>query len=192
MLAVQQRLAYISSVRILNAVLNTSQVRWTIEIDGEIKKGNFVLLTWLDDTYIYIYIYIYIYCYPQTECFVVSQLFSVARHARCFKQGSKPAWLYATWISYRVVSVSEGIFTFTFTNILTTFAVVNSWEQLCIYAKWQPVIPRSSAQPLVKGGGHIYCHPQTEYFIVSQHFRVTRHARCFKLGSKPTWLYVSW
>ena len=24
------------------------------------------------------YIYIYIYCYPQTDCFVVSQLFSVA------------------------------------------------------------------------------------------------------------------
>ena len=27
-----------------------------------------------------LYIYIYIYCHPQTDCFVVSQLFSVARH----------------------------------------------------------------------------------------------------------------
>ena len=31
-------------------------------------------------TPIYIYIYIYIYCHPQTESFVVSKLFSVARH----------------------------------------------------------------------------------------------------------------
>ena len=31
-------------------------------------------------TYIYIYIYIYIYCHPQTDCFVLSELFSVARH----------------------------------------------------------------------------------------------------------------
>ena len=27
-----------------------------------------------------IYIYIYIYCHPQTDCFIVSHLFSVARH----------------------------------------------------------------------------------------------------------------
>ena len=39
--------------------------------------------------YIYIYIYIYINCHPQTDCFVVSQLFSVARHARRSKPGSK-------------------------------------------------------------------------------------------------------
>ena len=37
------------------------------------------------------YIYSYIYCYPQTDCFVASQLFSVAGHARRFKLGSKPA-----------------------------------------------------------------------------------------------------
>ena len=30
-------------------------------------------------TGIYIYIYIYIYCNPQTDCFIVSQLFSVAK-----------------------------------------------------------------------------------------------------------------
>ena len=32
---------------------------------------------------LYIYIYIYIYCHPQTDCFIVSQLFSVARHVGC-------------------------------------------------------------------------------------------------------------
>ena len=38
----------------------------------------------------WLYIYIYIYCHPQTDCFVVSQIFSVARSAKCFKLGSKP------------------------------------------------------------------------------------------------------
>ena len=30
------------------------------------------------------------YCHPRTDCFVVLQLFSVARHAGCFTLGSKP------------------------------------------------------------------------------------------------------
>ena len=41
-----------------------------------------------------IYIYIYIYSHLQTDCFVVSQLFSVARHIGRSKLGSKPAQLY--------------------------------------------------------------------------------------------------
>ena len=40
------------------------------------------------------YIYIYIYCHPKTDCFVVSQLFSAARHVGCLKLGSKPSQLY--------------------------------------------------------------------------------------------------
>ena len=43
---------------------------------------------------IYIYIYIYIYCHPQIDRFVVSRLFSVARHIGRLKLGSKPAQLY--------------------------------------------------------------------------------------------------
>ena len=43
-----------------------------------------------------IYIYVYIYCHPQTDCFVVSQLFSVARHIGLLQLGSKPAQLYVT------------------------------------------------------------------------------------------------
>ena len=35
----------------------------------------------------------HIYCHPRTDCFVVSQLFSGARHARFPKLGSKPGWL---------------------------------------------------------------------------------------------------
>ena len=43
--------------------------------------------------YIYIYIYI-IYCHPQTDCFMVSQHFSVAREARFPKLGSKPVHIH--------------------------------------------------------------------------------------------------
>ena len=37
---------------------------------------------------------IYIYSHPQTDCFVLSELFSVARHAGRSKSGSKPVQLY--------------------------------------------------------------------------------------------------
>ena len=45
-------------------------------------------------THKYIYIYIYIYCHPETDCFVLSELFSVARHVGRSKPGSKPIQLY--------------------------------------------------------------------------------------------------
>ena len=44
--------------------------------------------------YTYIYIYIYIHCHPQTDCFVLSELFSVARHAGRLKPGLKLVQLY--------------------------------------------------------------------------------------------------
>ena len=44
--------------------------------------------------HLYIYIYIYIYYHPQTDCFILSELFSVARHAGRSKPGSKPIQLY--------------------------------------------------------------------------------------------------
>ena len=37
---------------------------------------------------------IYIYCHPQTYCFVLSEIFSVARNAGRSKPGSKPVQLY--------------------------------------------------------------------------------------------------
>ena len=40
------------------------------------------------------YLIILIYCHPQTDCFIVSQLFSVARHIGHLKLGSKPTQLY--------------------------------------------------------------------------------------------------
>ena len=42
---------------------------------------------------IYIYIYIYI-CHPQIDYFLVSQIFSMARHVGCLKLGPKPTQIY--------------------------------------------------------------------------------------------------
>ena len=39
-------------------------------------------------------IYMYIYSHPQTDCFVLSELFCVARHVERSKPGSKPIQLY--------------------------------------------------------------------------------------------------
>ena len=60
-----------------------------------------------------LYIYIYIYCHPQTDCFVVSQLFNVARHVGRLKLGSKTAQLYVRLsiipLSPQANHVSSGI-----------------------------------------------------------------------------------
>ena len=47
------------------------------------------------------------------DCFLVSQLFSMARSTRCFKLGLKTGYLYASLISYAraiILSVTGGIF----------------------------------------------------------------------------------
>ena len=59
------------------------------ERGGEPRES--VLSARLDD----IYIYIYIHCHPQTDCFIISQLFSMTRLAGRFKLRSKPIELYA-------------------------------------------------------------------------------------------------
>ena len=59
------------------------------------------------------YIYIYIYCHPLTDCFVVWQLFSVARHVGRLKLVLKPAQLYIRLsiilLSQQATSISSGI-----------------------------------------------------------------------------------
>ena len=92
--------------------------------------------------YIYIYIYIYIFCHPQAECFIVSQLFSVASHIGRFKLGLKPAQLYVRFsiilFSYRSTYVRSGIIRhYVVAFICLHFAladtrVLNSFEELCI------------------------------------------------------------
>ena len=79
-------------------------------------------------TNIYIYIYIYIYCHPRNDCFIVSQLFIVARHIRCFKVRLKPGWLCINRISYRK-EIMEAIWIWEATNYkITVLGVILSIE----------------------------------------------------------------
>ena len=83
---------------------------------------------------------IYIYCHPQTDCFVVSQLFSESRHIGRLKPGSKPAQLYVR-ISIRTLSqtslprqlgnykvLNSSVRLFTFYTVPDT-RVLNSFEE---------------------------------------------------------------
>ena len=47
--------------------------------------------------FINIYIYIYIYCHPLTDCFLVSQFFSWARHAGASSWDRNPPNFYARY-----------------------------------------------------------------------------------------------
>ena len=53
------------------------------------------------------------YCHSQTDCFIVSQLFSVARYVGCLKLGSKPSQLYVRLsirlLGQQVYHVGKGI-----------------------------------------------------------------------------------
>ena len=79
--------------------------------------------------YIYIYIYIYICCHPQTGCFVVSQLFSVARHVGRLKLGSTPVQLYVR-LSIRphgqqAYHVGKGIIRYYITTAVASFVCLH-------------------------------------------------------------------
>ena len=57
--------------------------------------------------------YVHVYCHPQTDCFIVSQLFSMARHVGRLKLGLKPTQIYVRLsiipLSQRANHVSLGI-----------------------------------------------------------------------------------
>ena len=106
------------------------------------------------------------HCYPQTYCFVVSQLFSVIRHAGRFKLGSKPTQLYVTLsilpLSPQTTYVSSGIirhYVFAFVclhSALPDTRVLNSLEELGI--TWVAAV-NSFAWVLKPGGReHIYIY----------------------------------
>ena len=118
----------------------------------------------------------YIYSRPQKDCFIVSQLFSVARHARCFKFESKPAQLYVRLsilpLSYKATYVSSGIImhyvlAFICLNFCATgYQSAQFVRRALHYASGSRWFLRQSAQP--PGGERIYCHLQTVCFVASQ------------------------
>ena len=94
---------YSSSVSIRDVFLKTCRKQSTIGWGGERGSGISVLMVRHDDDD----------CHPQTYCFVVSQLFSVARHVGGFKLELKPALLYVRLsvilLSHHLTYVSSGI-----------------------------------------------------------------------------------
>ena len=87
-------------------------------------------------THTHTYIYIYIYCHPETDCFVVSQLFSVARRVGRLKLGSKPTQIQPTSVLRQLGNFKElnsnsssSVCLFTFYTLPDT-RVLNSFEEL--------------------------------------------------------------
>ena len=91
-----------------------------------------------------LYLYIYIYCHPQTDCFVLSELFSVARHVGRSKPGSKPIQLYVRLSLRPLGQQAYHVWLRELLRYLTVAAVclhfytlsatreLNSFEELCI------------------------------------------------------------
>ena len=114
---------------------------------------------------------IYICCHLHTDCFVVSQLFSVARHVGRLKMGSKPVQLYVRLsiipLGQQAYHVGSGIIksyvvtaaaTFVLFTIYTLpdIRVLNSFEELCII--WAAA-DNSFARVLnPHGGAYIYIY----------------------------------
>ena len=103
-------------------------------------------------TYLLIYIYIYIYIsHPQTDCFVLSELFSVANTQDASEPGSKPVQLYAR-LWFRPL----------FFNTLSAKRVLNSFEELRITLA---AAGNSFVRELNPHGGvYIVIHRQTVSF----------------------------
>ena len=86
-----------------------------------------------------LYIYLYIVIHKQ-DSFVVSQLFSTARRARCLRLGSKPVWLYFRRISYCraivILCVNKRIFyLYTFGIRVAIFFLVEWYKILLLRNK---------------------------------------------------------
>ena len=84
-----------------------------------------------------------IYCFPQTDCFVVSQLFSVARYASRFTLGSKPAQIYVRLsmlpLSLKVTYISSGIVTpYVLTFLLFIYIYIYIYIYNAIKTKLKP------------------------------------------------------
>ena len=78
--------------------------------------------------------YIYVYCHLQTDCFIVLQHFSVARHVGCFKPGLKPAQPYVRLsiilLNHQSIYVSLGIIRhYVVAFVCLHFALCWSWKK---------------------------------------------------------------
>ena len=94
-------------------------------------------------TFTYLYIYIYIYCQPQTDCFIVSQLFSVARHVGRLKLGSKTTQLY---VRLSIRPLGQQVYPVGLGNYKVLCSNSNSSIHFCLH-----FIPYQNAQFVQRG-----------------------------------------
>ena len=165
--------------------------RWAYNIMMKIKyiKENTSQKIIVIITHTHTHTHIYIYCHPQADCFVVSQLFSMARHVGHLKLGSKPAQLYVRLsirpLGQQAYHVGKGIIWYYVATAAAaaafvclhfiTYRIPEYSIHLKSFAlcKRQPKIPSPECSPPMEE--RIYCNPLTDCFVVSQLFRVARH-----------------
>ena len=78
--------------------------------------------------------YIYIYCHPQTDCFVLSELFSVARHVECSKLGSKSIHLY---VRLSIRPLGQQAYRVDYGNYEVLYS--NSCSSVCLFTFLYPI-----------------------------------------------------
>ena len=119
---------------------------------------------------IFIPTYIYIVIHRRI-CFVLSELFSVARQARFTKLGSKPGWLKCQSkilpLSHEETSASEGNLNAYVSQLFlfNGYRELDSYEEPCIMLMATHSLPLLESSTL-QGYGciYIYSHPQTDLF----------------------------
>ena len=122
----------------------------------------------------------YIYCHPQTDCFVLSKVFSVARHVGCSKPGLKPIQLYVrlslrplgqqayhVWLReflrYYVAAVCLHFYTLSATRVL------NSFKELCIMR----AAAENSFTGVVNHHGGVYILSSTQILLGCKNLKKT-------------------
>ena len=114
-------------------------------------------------------IYIYIYCHPQSDCFVVSQLFSVARHVRRFKRTMYLAQIFVRLsmlpLSHQSTYVSSGIkrhYVLVFVCLHFPYRIpeCSIISKTFVLRKWQPLIPSPECSTLGEWSVYIVIHRQ--------------------------------
>ena len=151
---------YAFSITVIVEMVNITQLNWKLYSDKSI--------------------YIYIYSHPQTDCFVLSEHFSVARHIGHSKPGSKPIQLYVrlslrpfgqqayhVWLKefLRYLcsnSSSSSVCLFTFLYPIGYQSAQFFWRAL-YYASGNRKLLRQSAQP-PWGSVYYVIHRQTVSF----------------------------
>ena len=135
-------------------------------------------------------IYIYIYIYKLS--FIDTLFYCITTLQCCLATWDDSSWDENLANPKTIIppSISEGISLCIYLLIYTLGSQSAQFMRralhLCVFGSQQ--FPTWVLNSQV--GEHIYCHPQTDCFIVSQLFSVARHVRYLTLRSKPGWLYI--